>query len=175
MTAIYGLYETPHQAQQAFDRLRAQGVSTREITVMSSEPHEDWEFANQDRTNFIPWVAVAGAAIGLASAYLLTALTQQSWPINTGGMPIVTNWTNIIILFELTMLGAVLATVFTLFVTAKLPSRLPKIYDPAVSDGKILVGVSDSSGVQLSDVERALSAGHPMAVRKVSDREENRF
>jgi hypothetical protein len=167
MTAIYGLYETPQGAQRAFDRLRAEGLSTHGITIISSEPHEEWEFASENHRTVMPWIAVAGAAIGLASAYLLTALTQQSWPINTGGMPIVTNWTNIIIMFELTMLGAVLATVLMLFVTAKLPAKLPKIYDPAVSDGKILVGVADPAGSRLSDIERALHAGQPVAVHRM--------
>ena len=62
----------------------------------------------------MPWIAVIGAALGLTTAYLLTSVTQRAWAINTGGMPIVSNWTNMIIMFELTMLGAVLATVLTL-------------------------------------------------------------
>jgi len=56
-------------------------------------------------------------------------------------MPIVAWWPNIIILFELTMLGAILATVVSLFITADLPNIRPKVYDPAVSRGKILVAV----------------------------------
>ena len=103
----------------------------REISIMSSEPLEEWEFAQSDHETVMPWIAVIGAGLGLTGAYLLTSLTQQAWPINTGGMPIVTNWTNIIIMFELTMLGAVLATVLTLFMTARLPGRLPRFYDPA--------------------------------------------
>jgi hypothetical protein len=133
---------------------------------MSSEPLEEWEFASQDRGTIMPWIAVAGAAVGLISAYLLTAVTQEAWPINTGGMPIVSNWTNIIILFEMTMLGAVMATVLTLLITARLPATLPRIYDPAVSDGKILVGVTAPAESQLASIERALHSGHPIAVHK---------
>ena len=33
-------------------------------------------------------------------------------------MPIVPNWTNLIIIFEMTMLSAIIATVITLLVTA---------------------------------------------------------
>ena len=165
MKAIYGLYETPRGAQRAFNGLREE-VQVRDITVMSSEPLEEWEFASQDRVTFMPWIAVGGAVVGLISAYLLTAVTQQAWPINTGGMPIVSNWTNMIILFELTMLGAVLATVLTLLITARLPAKLPQIYDPAVSDGKILVGVAAPADSQLASIERALHAGHPIAVHR---------
>ena len=40
----------------------------------------------------------------------------------TGNMPIVAWWPNLIVMFELTMLGAILATVITLFVSARPPA-----------------------------------------------------
>jgi hypothetical protein len=168
MKAIYGMYETPQAAQRAFDGLLGEGISRQGISVMSSEPFEEWGFASQDRKTVMPWIAVAGAGLGLVSAYLLTALTQRSWPINTGGMPIVSNWTNIIVMFELTMLGAVLAAVLTLLITARLPARLPALYDPAVSDGKILVGVANPADSQLTSIERALSTVNPGSVHRVT-------
>jgi hypothetical protein len=158
MTAIYGLYSTPDDAQQAFDKLRETGISENEITVMSSEPLEEYEFGSRDRKTVMPWIAVLGAAIGLTAAYLLTSVTQKAWAINTGGMPIVTNWTNMIIMFELTMLGAVFATVLTLMKTARLPGRLPKFYDPEISRGKILVGVGQIDEARLATVEKALKS-----------------
>jgi hypothetical protein len=60
-------------------------------------------------------------------------------------------------MFELTMLGGILAAVATLLVTAKLPSRRTAVYDPAVMDGKILVGVDNPSDA--AAVERALAGG----------------
>ena len=47
----------------------------------------------------------------------------------------------------------------TLFITAKLPSRLPKLYDPEVTNGKILVGVQNPSAATLPALEQALMAG----------------
>ena len=73
-------------------------------------------------------------------------------------MPIVAPWPNLIVMFELTMLGAILATVLTLFVSAKLPRRLPPLYDTDVSNGYILVGVQRPSGQPLVDVTAALEA-----------------
>jgi thiazole synthase ThiGH ThiG subunit len=168
MTAIYGLYQTPQAAQRAFDRLRAAGIATGDITIMSSEPLEDWEFASRDRKTVMPWIAVIGAGLGLIAAYLLTSITQRAWPINTGGMPIVSNWTNIIILFELTMLGAVLATVLALLITARLPSKLSTLHDPAVSNGRILVGVERSRETALATIEGALRAADAETVTRTS-------
>ena len=158
MTAIYGLYQTPQAAQSAFDELRAAGIAAGDITVMSSEPLEEWEFAMHDRKTVMPWIAVGGAGLGCITAYFLTSVTQQAWPINTGGMPIVSNWTNIIILFELTMLGAVLATVVALLMTAHLPARLSTLHDRTVSDGRILVGVVRPRDDAFGGIERALRA-----------------
>jgi hypothetical protein len=74
-------------------------------------------------------------------------------------MPIVAWWPNLIIMFELTMLGAILATVITLLITAKIPSRDPKLYDPDVTEGKILVGVENPPDASVPELERALLAG----------------
>ena len=52
------------------------------------------------------------------------------------------------------MLFAILAAVLTLLVTAGLPGRRPALYDPAIMDGKILVGVENPQDA--SAVERAL-------------------
>jgi hypothetical protein len=167
MTAIYGLYASPEAAQHAFDNLLASGIPEKEIVVMSSEPLEEYDFASRDRATVMPWLAVLGAVTGLTGAYLLTSLTQKAWAINTGGMPIVSTYTNLIILFELTMLGAVFATVITLLRTARLPGRLPKFYDPEISQGKILIGVAAPDASRIAAVETALRSSAPVVVKTV--------
>jgi hypothetical protein len=159
MKAVYGLYPSPQSAQYAFDQLKSAGIKDRDIVVLSSEPHEEYDFAQRDRESWMTWIGAAGGFIGMATGYLLTSVTQNLWKIDTGGMPIVTNWTNMIVIFELTMLGVVFASVITLLITARLPGRLPDIYDPEISDGKILIGVADVRDSAAADVERALRAG----------------
>ena len=70
MKAIYGLYNTPDAAQRAFDGLRAEGLPMRGISIMSSEPLEEWEFASHDHETVMPWIAVIGGGLGLIAAYL---------------------------------------------------------------------------------------------------------
>ena len=156
MSAVYALYSTPESAQAAVNRLRAAGVADRDITVISSEPFESHEFGSRDKATWIFWIAGAGGAVGLAFAYWLTQMTERAWPLPTGGMRIVATWPNLIIMFEVTMLFAVISTVATLLVTAKVPRRRPKLYDPAVSDGRILVGL-DNPTTPLDALERALT------------------
>lgn len=142
---VYALFSDPDAVQRAVHGLREAGVAEREIAVMSSEPFEEYEFSHRDATTWMPWIAVAGGAVGLAAATALLVITQNAWPIVTSAMPIVGWWPNLIIMFEMTMLGTILATVVTLFITALAPGRRRvRFYDPEIADGYILVGVEDA-------------------------------
>lgn len=159
MTAVYGLYVSPNVAQQAVNNLRAAGVADKDITVISSEPFEHLEFGHRDAKTAMPWIAAGAGIAGLLLTYFLLAASQQSWPLVTSGMPIVPLWTNLIIMFEMTMLSAILATVITLLITAGLPSRGGKLYDPEVSDGYILVGVEDPPDAARLESALAIDGG----------------
>jgi len=167
MTAVYALFQEPESVQRAVDALRAAGVADADIQVMSSEPFEEYEFSHRDSATWMHWIAGAGGVAGLTFGYWLTSATQQMWPIRTSGMPIVANWPNLIVIFELTMLGAILATVLTLVVSAKLPRRLPALYDPEVSNGHILVGVQALAPDQMSRVAAELEAVGTGQVRHI--------
>jgi hypothetical protein len=166
--AVYGLYPNPDAAQRAVNHLRAAGIADPDIIVISSEPFEEYEFSHRDKATWLYWIAGGGGAVGLVLAHFLTSTTQQAWPINTGGMPIVTPYANAIILFEMTMLGAILATVVTLFITAKLPNRGPRLYDAEVSDGFILVGLENPPDHAVPTARAALEAAGSGRVRSTA-------
>ena len=157
MTAVYGLYPDGSSAQQAVNRLRAAGVGAGDITVMSAQPMEDFEFGRMHKATWMWWFACAGGVTGMASGLGLAWVTETSWPIDVGGLPTFAWWPNLIITFELTMLGAILATVVTLVVTARL-GRGSTFYDPAVSHGKILVGVAAPTEAAVPALHAALAA-----------------
>jgi len=165
MTAIYGLFDKPEAAQRAYTSLKRAGVASGEITVVSGEPFEAFEFSHRDHSMILFRLALLGGIIGFISAVALTRGTELAWPLVTGGMPIVAWWPNLVIIFEMTMLGAIVTTVVSLLVSSKLPSFRQDLYDPAVSDGKILVGVSLIGGRTEESVRQALSTGSPTAVK----------
>lgn len=158
MSAIYGLYADPGAAQHAVNNLRAAGIADADITVISSEPFEHLEFGHRDAKTMMPWIATVAGAIGMVSTYYLLGLSQRSWPLVTSGMPVVPLWTNLIIIFEMTMLSAILATVITLIVTAFIGER-GKLYDPEVSDGYILVGVENPADAAKLEPALAIDGG----------------
>jgi len=154
MSASYALYTTGGAAQRAVDALRAAGVADADIAVITSEPMEDCEFASIDHRTLMWYIASAGGFVGLATGTWLTRMTELAWPLPTGNMPIVAWWPNLIVMFELTMLGGILAAVATLMVTGGLLRKMPTLYDRAVTDGMILVGVENPRDGAV--VERAL-------------------
>ena len=157
MSAVYALYADGAAAQRAVNALRSAGIADEQITVASAEPMEHYEFGEMNRATRMWYIAAAGGIVGLAVGTWLTWMTQVAWPLPTGNMPIVAWWANMIVMFELTMLGAILATVGTLLVSGALVRRAPPLYDPRVTkEGKILVGVDAARDA--TAVERALSS-----------------
>jgi len=154
--SIYGLFPGPGPAERAVTALQAAGVNRSRIVVMSAEPFGEYSFSQAEHATAMPWVAVLGGVVGGISGYLLAAYTQVAYPLITGGMPIIASWPTGIITYELTMLGAVIATVIALSVTTRLPNWGAKLYDPEISNGKILVGVLDPSEDARADLDNRL-------------------
>ena len=167
MRAVYGLYTDGQSAQQAVNRLRATGIVDRDITVLSAQPMEEFEFGHMDKATWMWWFACLGGLLGMSAGYGLAWISEVSWAIDTGGLPVFAWWPNLIIIFELTMLGAIIATVVTLAISALLPSRGRTLYDPEVTDGKILVGVENPPEGSLPDLEQSLGAPPGARVKTV--------
>jgi hypothetical protein len=167
MRAVYGLYPDGESAQQAVNRLRAAGVVDRDITVISAQPMEDYEFGEMDKATWMWWLACLGGLIGMAAGFGLSWVTETSWPMNVGGLPTFAWWPNLIIIFELTMLGSILATVATLVVSAFLPGKGRTLYDPEVTDGQILVGVEDPPEGSIQNLQATLGAPPGARVKTV--------
>jgi hypothetical protein len=163
MNAIYGLYPDPDSAQRALNVLeRAQselGFSDGNIAVLSGEPYEEYGFGQRDNKTRMPWLAALGGLVGGLSGYFFVAFTQKTYPMVSGGMHLVTKWPNGIITYELTMLGVILVTLFTLLITARIPDwRGSKVYDPAISNGRILIGVTNPPEKSREEIGKRLSA-----------------
>ena len=91
--------------------LRGQGVRPEHVEIFSSKPVE-LEPDLLDRPSHMSLFAVVAA---LAAGTGMTAFmfyTQQDYPLVTGGMPLNSGWATGVVTFELTMVGAILGTVF---------------------------------------------------------------
>lgn len=160
MNAIYGLFPDSNSARRAVAALRAESsrlrIKAQAIVIMSSEPLEEEGFGWKEQRTVLPWLAPLGALIGGTGGYALSAFTQRTYPLPTGGMPIVAMWPSGIIMYELAMLGAILATIVAFLVSARLPHYGKRLYDPEVTNGKILVGVTDPDRDSGGEIEQRL-------------------
>jgi hypothetical protein len=158
MKALYALYSDPDAAQRAVNALKlagsSLGIGERQIVVVTAEPFDGYDFSDDHSQTHIFLLASIGGIDGAIFGYWLTRFTQVSYPLNTGGMPIVSLWTNGIIIYELTMLGAIVWTLVTLLITARLPHFGKSLSDPAIWHGKILVGVTDPPEQARTELEK---------------------
>jgi Protein of unknown function (DUF3341) len=152
---IYVLCSAPDATERAVNALLSAGMPKNEIIVISSEPLEQYRVSEIGKVQ-MPWLVVCGAIIGGIGGFLLASLTQKSYAIVTGGMPIVTLWTDGIITYELTMLGAIVTTSVVFLLTAPLPGRNRRPYDPQVSKGKVMVGINSVPEAQRNKITELL-------------------
>jgi hypothetical protein len=140
------VFDTRAEAVAVLHELEREGVPSSSITVMSSEPlHLDTSDAPKTR---IAGFAIAGGVLGAAFAILLTVWTSRRVGLVTGGMPILSAWAFGIIVFELTALGAILATLGRMIFEARLLRHFSSAdYDEAIAAGRIVLSVkcSDSA------------------------------
>jgi hypothetical protein len=137
---LLAVFDEEHQAVAALAALEQEGISRSNVTIMSSEPLHLSESDYVPGRTHIKGFAIAGGIIGAACALLLTVDISRRVDLITGGMPTLTWWAFGIIIFELTALGAILASLARMIWEARLArwSALSD-YDPRVSDGKVAV------------------------------------
>jgi len=167
-TSIYGLFPDPASAERGRNALHAAGVAEEKVLVISDQPFEEYSFTQAEKKTKMYWLAAMGGLIGGTCGFLLACLTQTAYPLVTGGMPLIAPWPTGIVTYELTMMGAVIATIITLLVTTGLPKWSPQLYDPEVSNGKILIGVIDPPDASRADIQERLKRAGAESVKAAS-------
>src|SRR5579883_3460385 len=136
--AVLGLFERPDDVAAALDRLRAAGFTGHDLAVLTDSPYPEGAFGEEPVRHRLYVFPFVGAACGFAVGLLLTIATQFSFPLVTGGKPILSIPPMINVLYEGTMLGALIFTVLGVIFESRLPHRLDRAYDPRIMrDGLI--------------------------------------
>jgi hypothetical protein len=135
--AVIGVFENVESAANATQRMLDNGISGDEFDVLSSSPFPHGVFGESERHHNLYVFPLIGAASGFITGVLITAGTQISWPLVTGGKPILSIPPMLVIMYEGTMLGAIIFTVLGVLFESRLPSAGPRVYDSRVSDGYI--------------------------------------
>jgi hypothetical protein len=109
MMYVIGEFREKQGVAAAIRALRAGGAAAADLDVFSEEPVE-FPRGVLDRPTRMSLVSVLGAiAFGLlATGFIYWA--QHNYRVVTGGMPVFSMWATGVITYEMTMLGAIVAT-----------------------------------------------------------------
>jgi hypothetical protein len=146
------------QASDAIETLHHQGISEKDISVISGIPYSEKILGRPMAWTRVPQIAIAGALIGFFVATLLNFLVPNLYKLHVGGMPLTPIPTSIVVTFELTMLGLLISTFLGVFVEMLSPSFGPKGYHPKISDGYIgilfrcPIGIEEKTCFELQDL-----------------------
>lgn len=163
MRSVLGLYAEPEAAARAVGALRQAGFDSERIEVLSDTPYPEGAFGEGHTRHSLFVFPLIGAACGFAVGLLLTIGTQLDYPLVTGGKPILSIPPMINVMYEGTMLGAIIFTVLGILFESRLPWFGPAPYDPRISEGYIGVLVG-SAPEQLDRAESALREAGPVDV-----------
>lgn len=134
--------------------LRQAGVSRESIEILSAVPLPEPVLGGPMRSTRLPFWTGAGLLIGLALGIFFSIGTLFLYPLLVGGQPVRFAPPNLVIIYELTMFGIVVATVSGfIFETRRRESRP---YWPGVTQGEIYVVVEVSPDLIPARIEAAL-------------------
>lgn len=147
---LLALYSDDQTAADATDKLALSGFNPAEFQILTGCPYPDGAFGEREPRHRLYAFPFIGAACGLATSVLLTAGTQISYPMVTGGKPILSIPPMAIISYEGTMLGAILFTILGTLFEMRLPRAGVGLYDVRITEGYI--------GISLHCPEERVSA-----------------
>lgn len=153
--ALLGLFRDANAVADAIDALRNAGFSGHEIKTLTDVPYPDGAFGEDPERHRLYVFPFVGGACGFSVGLLLTVGTQIVYPMVTGGKPVLSIPPMINVMYEGTMLGAILFTVLGILFESRLPDFSPAPYDPRISEGYIGVLVTRADG-RSAAAERAM-------------------
>ena len=137
MAHMLGMFKEAEAAAAATEALQQAGYSNENFEILTGSPYPEGSFGERVAKHRLYAFPFIGAALGFSTAILLTAATQIAYPLAVGGKPILSLPPMVIIMYEGTMLGAILFTVLGIFFESRLPNLSAGLYDPRITEGYI--------------------------------------
>jgi hypothetical protein len=134
-------FREPHSVAAAIEALAGGGFDKHAIDLFSTEPVE-FEAGLLDRPSRMSLLAVGGAIVNAFLATTFMFWTQRDYPLETGGMPLTSYWAVGVIIFEMTMAGAIAGTVAAFLWESGLLRGAKKQPVPRLRDDTIFLRLS---------------------------------
>jgi len=143
---VLGIFRDIESAGKGVEGLVRTGFTEAQITSLTSVSYPDGVLVKTGRRTWFRWLALAGGFAGAVAGFSLAAGTAWLYPVQTGDKPIIALYPTGIITFEITMLFAIVGALAGMFLEMRLPPWGKRLYDPAIAEGCIGIGVSIHAG-----------------------------
>jgi hypothetical protein len=153
-------------AANAIEKLHEMGIPDDGINVISGVPLAHKILGRPHPSTNVSRLALGGAIAGFFFGAFLNYGTPYLYYVPVGGQYITPIPPGMILIFEMTMLFALLATFLGVFLDSYFPNYRPMEYVPEISDGKIGIFFKYPSGEHEKFVD-AMSAFGAESVRPV--------
>ena len=140
--SVLGLYSEEDSAADALDNLREAGFEEGEYEILTGVPYPEGTFGEAEPEHKLYRWPLIGAACGFTIALLISAGTELAYPLITGGKPILSITAMAIIMYEGSMLGAIIFTVIGIIFESRLPRIFMGAYSEKITEGHIGVTVT---------------------------------
>ncbi|SVA37998.1 uncharacterized protein METZ01_LOCUS90852 [marine metagenome] len=144
--SVLGLYTEEDSAADALDNLRDAGFEEGEYELLTGTPYPEGTFGEAEPEHHLFRWPLIGAACGFTGGLIITAGTQMAYPLITGGKPILSIPPMAIIMYEGTMLGAIIFTIIGIIFESRLPRLFMGAYSEKITEGHIGVTVTTDEG-----------------------------
>ena len=162
---LLGLFQEPQQVADAMNELKGNGFKAEDLDIYSGSPFPEGSFGEHDPGHRLYMFPLMGAIIGLTIGLLFTAGTQISYPLVTGGKPLLSVPPMTVIMYENTMLGAIIFTVLGVLFESRLPKLNLGLYDKRITEGYIGI-VVDCPEDKADEAERLMKSAGAEEVKK---------
>lgn len=136
-TTLLALFEDIDPAADAIDKLHEMGVTDDRLNVISGVPFTHKMLGRPHPWTNVSRLALGGAVAGFFVGLFLNFGTPLLYDVRVGGQALTPIPPGLIIIFEMTMLFALLSTFLGVFLDSFFPNYRPMEYVPEISDGKI--------------------------------------
>jgi hypothetical protein len=136
-TTMLALFSDIDPAADAIEKLHEMGVRDDRLEVISGVPISHKMLGRPHPSTNVSRLALGGAVAGFFFGLFLNFGTPNMYAVRVGGQALTPIPPGLIILFEMTMLFALLSTFLGVFLESYFPNYRPLQYVPQVSDGKI--------------------------------------
>ncbi len=163
--SVIGLFTDEDTAADALDSVKSAGFEPGDYEVLTGTPYPEGTFGEEEPVHKLYRFPLIGAACGFIVGMLLTAGTQIAFPLVAGGKPLLSIPPMAIIMYEGTMLGAILFTVFGIVFESRLPRLFMGAYDTRITEGYIGVTITTSED-RTDDAEDVLKKAGAEEVKR---------